>query len=121
MPDNLKYPLHQLLIKHGKTCPRCRAITGESSEGWEKGCPIDHLVQRSGARKGNGTSPVKANGKAAKGKTTKARSRGKKVVESEDESEAVASELSEAESSALSDLMSDAEIEASESEGFASE
>jgi len=121
VPDHLKYPLHQLLIKHGKTCPRCRAITGESSEGWEEGCPIDHLVQRSGARKGNGTSPVKANGKATKGKTTKARSRGKKAVESEDESEAMASELSDAESSALSDLMSDAEIEASESEGSASE
>ena len=121
VPDHLKYPLHQLLIKHGKTCPRCRAITGESSEGWEKGCPIDHLVQRSGARKGNGTSPVKANDKAASGKTTKARSRGKKATESDDESEAMISELSDAESSALSDLVSDAEISASESEGSASE
>lgn len=58
VPDQLKYSLHQLLIKHGKKCGRCRAITGESSEGWEKGCVIDHLVKRTGARKG-GTSPVK--------------------------------------------------------------
>lgn len=120
VPDHLKYPLHQLLIKHGKSCPRCRAITGESSEGWEKGCPIDHLVQRSGGRKGNGGSPVKANGKAASAKKTK---KGKRKVESEGESEAEAeaSGVSDAESSALSDLVSDAEIEASEDEASASE
>jgi endonuclease III len=121
VPDHLKYPLHQLLIKHGKSCPRCRAITGESSEGWEKGCPIDHLVQRSGGRKGDGASPAKATGKAAGGKKTKAKGRGRKKVESEDESEAEASELSDAESSALSDLVSDAEVEPSEDEGSASE
>ncbi|KAL8852045.1 MAG: hypothetical protein Q9221_003070 [Calogaya cf. arnoldii] len=60
VPDKLKYSLHQLLIQHGKKCGRCRAITGESSEGWGKGCVIDHLVKRTGARKG-GTSPVKVN------------------------------------------------------------
>ncbi|KAF2629757.1 DNA glycosylase [Macroventuria anomochaeta] len=121
VPDHLKYPLHQLLIRHGKSCPRCRAITGESSEGWEKGCPIDNLVQRSGGRKGDGGSPVKANGKVANGKKTKAKAKGRMRVESEDESEAEASELSDAESSALSDLVSDAEIEASEVEGSVSE
>ncbi|EEA26840.1 hypothetical protein EYB25_002128 [Talaromyces marneffei] len=52
IPDHLKYPLHQLLIRHGKSCPRCRAITGEKSEGWENGCVIDHLVKRTGKRKG---------------------------------------------------------------------
>jgi len=52
IPDELKYPLHKLLIKHGRTCPRCRAITGEKSEGWEKGCVIEHLVKRKGGRKG---------------------------------------------------------------------
>jgi hypothetical protein len=119
VPDHLKYPLHQLLIKHGKSCPRCRAITGESSEGWEKGCPIDHLVQRTGERKGGGDSPTKAKGMAVSVKKTKAR--GKKKVESDDESEAEVSELSDAESSALSDLVSDAEIEASEDEESASD
>lgn len=52
IPDYLKYSLHQLLIRHGKSCPRCRAITGEKSDGWEKGCVIDHLVKRTGKRKG---------------------------------------------------------------------
>ncbi|KAK4550764.1 hypothetical protein LTR36_000343 [Oleoguttula mirabilis] len=52
IPDEFKYPLHQLLIKHGKTCARCRAITGQSSAGWEEGCPIEHLVARHGAKKG---------------------------------------------------------------------
>ncbi|KAF9698657.1 hypothetical protein EKO04_003662 [Ascochyta lentis] len=121
VPDHLKYPLHQLLIKHGKSCPRCRAITGESSEGWEKGCPIDHLVQRSGARKGDGASPVKAASKATNGKKAKAKANGGRKVESEDESEAEISELSDVESSALSDLVSDAELEESEDERAASE
>ena len=52
IPDHLKYSLHQLLIRHGKSCPRCRAITGQSSAGWEEGCVIDHLVTRTGKRKG---------------------------------------------------------------------
>ncbi|KAI9739202.1 MAG: hypothetical protein M1834_007415 [Cirrosporium novae-zelandiae] len=61
IPDHLKYPLHQLLIKHGKTCPRCRAATRENSDRWEEGCPIDHLVERSGKRKSG-----KDNGKGKK-------------------------------------------------------
>ncbi|KAL5339743.1 DNA glycosylase [Aspergillus crustosus] len=52
IPDHLKYSLHQLFIRHGKACPRCRAITGESSVGWAEGCVIDHLVTRTGKRKG---------------------------------------------------------------------
>ncbi|PWY91559.1 HhH-GPD family base excision DNA repair protein [Aspergillus sclerotioniger CBS 115572] len=51
IPNHLKYSLHQLFIRHGKSCPRCRAITGQSSAGWEKGCVIDHLVTRTGKRK----------------------------------------------------------------------
>ena len=72
VPDELKYPLHQLLINHGKKCGRCRAVTGESSEGWEAGCVIDHLVTRTGARKG-GVDAVK-----------KKRKKGKKSDEDED-------------------------------------
>ncbi|CAK1355490.1 putative DNA glycosylase [Cercospora beticola] len=52
IPDEYKYKLHYLLIKHGKTCPRCRAATGQSSEGWNEGCPIEHLVKRHGDKKG---------------------------------------------------------------------
>ncbi|CAI7566151.1 unnamed protein product [Penicillium pancosmium] len=52
IPDHLKYSLHHLLIKHGKLCPRCRAVTGVNSEDWELGCPIEDLVTRTGKRKG---------------------------------------------------------------------
>lgn len=52
VPNELKYSLHQLFIKHGRTCGRCRAATGETSVDWDKGCAIDHLVTRTGARKG---------------------------------------------------------------------
>ncbi|CAG8896784.1 unnamed protein product [Penicillium egyptiacum] len=58
IPDHLKYSLHQLFIRHGKTCPRCRAATGESSAGWEDGCVIDHLLIRDGKRKGKGPTVV---------------------------------------------------------------
>ncbi|KAE8867901.1 hypothetical protein PTNB29_01812 [Pyrenophora teres f. teres] len=113
VPDHLKYPLHQLLIRHGKTCPRCRAITGESSEGWDEGCPIDHLVQRTGGRKDVGASPVK-------GGSVK-KTKGKKKVVDDYESDAESSGLSDAESSMLSDVVSDAEVEQSEEELSAAE
>jgi endonuclease III len=113
VPDDLKYPLHQLLIRHGKSCPRCRAITGESSAGWDKGCPIEHLVQRSGGRKDGAGSVSPGQAKKGKGR--------KKAVVSDDESEAAMSGVSDAESSALSDLVSDEDVEASESEDSASE
>lgn len=67
IPDEFKYPLHQLLIKHGKTCPRCRAITGQSSAGWEEGCPIDHLVTRHGVKKGGVSVASRKKAKEAAG------------------------------------------------------
>lgn len=82
IPDHLKYPLHQLFIKHGKTCPRCRANTSETYGDWKNGCVIDHLVKRTGVRKGGDASP----GKSTDG--TKARRQAKKKVwQHEDESE----------------------------------
>lgn len=77
VPDELKYPLHQLLIRHGKTCPRCRAATGEGSGDWNKGCPIEHLVKRTGKRKSEYGGLVR---KAKKGK---------KEADSDEESEEV--------------------------------
>ncbi|KAJ6088499.1 hypothetical protein N7486_009760 [Penicillium sp. IBT 16267x] len=59
VPDHLKYSLHQLFIRHGKDCPRCRAITGEGAAGWDNGCVIDHLVVRTGKRKGGAPAPTK--------------------------------------------------------------
>ncbi|ESZ96620.1 hypothetical protein SBOR_2987 [Sclerotinia borealis F-4128] len=52
IPDHLKYSLHQLFLRHGKTCARCRANTSEGSEKWESTvCPIEHLVNRTGDKK----------------------------------------------------------------------
>ncbi len=68
IPDELKYSLHQLFIKHGKACPRCRAITGPKSEGWDEGCVIDHLVKRTGPMKEG--LPRANGGKGKKGKKT---------------------------------------------------
>lgn len=72
IPDELKYPLHQLLIKHGKTCPRCRAITGQTSAGWEEGCPIEHLVKRHGSKKGGISVADRKKSKQAAGPEDKA-------------------------------------------------
>ena len=63
VPDKLKYSLHQLLIKHGKECGRCRAITGEGSEAWEDGCVIDDIVVRTGKKKGGVEVAKTAKGK----------------------------------------------------------
>lgn len=69
IPENLKYGLHQLFWDHGNHCGRCRAITGETSEGWaDANCPIEHLVKRHGEKKGGIASPMKKGGKATKGK-----------------------------------------------------
>lgn len=106
VPDDLKYPLHQLLIRHGKSCPRCRAITGEGSAGWDKGCPIEHLVTRTGGRKDIFASPEKS--------TTGSKRKSKKKSISDDESEARLSGGSDAEDSELSDLVSDDELEVSD-------
>ena len=84
IPDHLKYSLHYLFVKHGKTCPRCRANTSAVSEEWESAkCPIEHLVTRTGKRKVAGASPAK------KARTTsgKKATKGKKGKQSEDETE----------------------------------
>ncbi|KAJ5623017.1 hypothetical protein N7490_011622 [Penicillium lividum] len=76
IPNHLKYSLHQLLIRHGKDCPRCRAATGDRAEGWEDGCVIDHLVTRTGKRKG--VIPASKTAKKIKPKTkTKANAKAK--------------------------------------------
>jgi endonuclease III len=98
IPDEFKYPLHQLLIKHGKTCPRCRAITGQSSADWEKGCPIEHIVKRHGAKKGGASAKDKA--------------KAKKAAAGEDESDGVSDPFegeAGAEESELSEMESDQE------------
>ena len=66
IPDELKYGLHQLFIKHGQGCGRCKKNTGQSGEGWKNGCVIEHLLKRTGAKKGGKELPVKKGKKGAK-------------------------------------------------------
>ncbi|KAJ5139382.1 DNA glycosylase [Penicillium bovifimosum] len=89
IPDHLKYSLHQLFIRHGKSCPRCRAATGASSAGWEDGCVIDHLLVRDGKRKNN--APVMASKKKANSK----RKRKEQDSEEETEEESISDETSD--------------------------
>lgn len=96
IPSELKYSLHQLFIRHGKTCGRCRAITGQSSEAWENAnCPIEHLVTRTGVRKMFKPTPEPTKKKGKKGK------KGKKADDEDTESE-----LSEHEDDEFEDLLS---------------
>lgn len=94
IPDNLKYDLHQLFIAHGKKCPRCRGGATANSAGWQKGCPLDDLVDRTRLIKGG--SPVKKATKLA-GKATK---KGKKAAAHDEE-------LDEEDDVEMSDLVDD--------------
>ncbi|KAK4998265.1 hypothetical protein LTR66_002483 [Elasticomyces elasticus] len=85
IPNELKYPLHQLFIVHGKKCPRCRAVTGTGSADWDKGCVLEKLVMRHGAKKGGAA-------------VSSAKKGGKKKAKVAEHEESELSELSELES-----------------------
>lgn len=55
LPNHLKYPLHSLLVRHGRGCVRC-AANGVTTQDFVETCPIDHIVRR---KKGKYTSPSK--------------------------------------------------------------
>jgi endonuclease III len=85
VPDHLKYSLHQLFLKHGKTCGRCRANTSAGTEDWDNTeCPIDHLVNRTEEKKMPGSSGVT---KSKSGKKPKGDKKGKKGKKQDDETE----------------------------------
>lgn len=47
VPDDLKYPLHQLFIRHGQVCLRCKKESNEGSPGWgDCVCPLEDLLTR---------------------------------------------------------------------------
>jgi endonuclease III len=72
VPSELKRPLVEVLVKHGMNCPRCKSTTGEGSKGWEKDCPIEHLVKRTGQSMGADTkNRGKEKNKAERGKEKK--------------------------------------------------
>lgn len=46
-PDHLKYGLHQLFIRHGKTCYRCNDKSFKGTEAWDESiCPLEQLLDR---------------------------------------------------------------------------
>ncbi|KAK4133342.1 DNA glycosylase [Trichocladium antarcticum] len=49
VPDHLKYGLHQLFIRHGQLCFKCRKATKPGTKEWDKAddCPLEHLLARS--------------------------------------------------------------------------
>ncbi|KAH8886828.1 DNA glycosylase [Thozetella sp. PMI_491] len=48
VPDHLKYGLHQLFIRHGQECYKCRKATRPGTEEWSDApeCPLEHLLNR---------------------------------------------------------------------------
>ncbi|KAK3383598.1 DNA glycosylase [Lasiosphaeria ovina] len=48
VPDHLKYGLHQLFIRHGQQCFKCRKATRPGSKDWAEApeCPLEHLLDR---------------------------------------------------------------------------
>jgi endonuclease III len=96
VPEHLKYSLHQLFLRHGKTCGRCRANTSVGTKEWDETiCPIEHLVSRKEARKMPGGSPLKKaksdivvkKTKSAGGKKRLKGKKGKKLDDETEESE----------------------------------
>lgn len=51
VPDELKYPLHYLLIRHGKECGWCSAKAGREQKVGT--CPLAHLMSGKGRAKGS--------------------------------------------------------------------
>lgn len=106
VPDHLKYPLHQLFIRHGKTCGRCRASTSPGSVEWEETvCPIEHLVKRTGKRK-----MVTVAGKNPKPPIRKG-AKGKKGTKKDNDTEESDAEVIEEESELSDDVEGEGEAE----------
>ncbi|KAK0729725.1 DNA glycosylase [Lasiosphaeris hirsuta] len=68
VPDHLKYGLHQLFIRHGQMCFKCRKATKPGTKDWNKApeCPLEHLLDRSkdeaGSAKPKGKEKVESDG-----------------------------------------------------------
>ncbi|KAK8048703.1 amidophosphoribosyltransferase [Apiospora phragmitis] len=78
-PDHLKYGLHQLFIRHGKTCYRCNDKSFKGTDAWNESiCPLEHLLDRFSKRQAKPkelTNPE--NQGKAQGKKSKATGRGR--------------------------------------------
>lgn len=61
VPDHLKYGLHQLFIRHGQTCFKCKKATKPGTKDWNEApdCPLEHLLVRSKDEAGSKPREVK--------------------------------------------------------------
>ncbi|KAH6855191.1 DNA glycosylase [Chaetomium sp. MPI-CAGE-AT-0009] len=61
VPDHLKYGLHQLFIRHGQLCFKCRKATKPGTKDWNEApdCPLEHLLDRSKDEAGSKPKKVK--------------------------------------------------------------
>jgi endonuclease III len=69
VPDHLKYGLHQLFIRHGQQCFKCRKNTRPGTKAWDNAleCPLEHLLDRT---KGNFGRAEKEDDVEERGKAT---------------------------------------------------
>lgn len=58
LPNELKYALHSLLVRHGRGCVRC-AASGVTTQDFVEHCPIEDLIVRGKNGKRKGGSPKK--------------------------------------------------------------
>ncbi|GAA5907466.1 hypothetical protein JCM5296_006915 [Sporobolomyces johnsonii] len=58
LPAALKYPLHSLLVRHGRGCVKC-AANGVTSMDFVETCPIEHLVRRGRGKGGKKAGKAK--------------------------------------------------------------
>jgi endonuclease III len=95
VPDHLKYGLHQLFIRHGQDCFKCRKATKPGTKDWNEAadCPLEHLLVRS--KDEAASKPPK---------------RAKEVKKEKEDN------VEEEESSGLSDAVSVSDVEADEEE-----
>ena len=87
IPDDLKYPLHYLLIKHGKTCGWCSAKAGQAQKVGT--CPVAHLMSGKGrskglAKKANENNDEESNEEAASDEEESEELHGNDLVKKED-------------------------------------
>lgn len=119
VPNELKYALHHLLIKHGQRCFRCRANTNSATEGWDDCvCPIEDLVTRTGKLKEPRASPVKGlkpahkkveSGRVGKSRPKKAMGKQRKKASVESDESEEGPDLESDGSDELSDVQMDDE------------
>ena len=85
VPDELKYPLHQLLIVHGKSCGRCKAFGGEGGDAWKAKCVLENLLKRDKKpSKASAKSPAKRKKKGSQPETDREEGEeGEEVTEDE--------------------------------------